>query len=102
MAQTTIDGIVACHRQTLPEQETTDLLRWFQKGEFSVLVKLAEGKVREHMADAVRKALESKEHPLQMTSSNVSLQHAQRYTTFLEVLQEFKAHKEPYQSIKWT
>lgn len=82
--------------------ETQDKLRRFLTGElFGVLTRVANDQASLHQIDALRAAvLAANGKPLKITATNASLEAAARYTTFVEVLTEFKEQPTPFQTIK--
>lgn len=82
--------------------ETQDKLRRLLNGEmFGVLTRLAEAHVTLHQVNALKNATGAcKGAPLKMEAADANLKVAAKYSTFIDVLTEFKEQKTPYQSVK--
>lgn len=77
--------------------ETQEALRgWLNKGEFSTLKLVAEAKVKQQLVIASNMGLLSQNHPGKAEPAAEALKKANRYQTFLDVLDEIV--KEPIHS----
>lgn len=78
-----------------PEQQAA-LRDWLNKGEFSTLKLVAEAKAKQQLVIASNMGLLSQRHPGKSEPASQALEKANRYQTFLDVLDEIV--KEPNHS----
>ncbi len=83
--------ILKAVRSTLTNAESEALRAWFEKTQCEQLREIARSKIREHSVAATNKALDSQEHNTYAEAASQDVKKAQRYITFLEVLQEIIA-----------
>lgn len=89
--------------EALPEKVGVDLQLWLSKPEQGTLVKVIQSSIKQHLAKATNAALQaSGDAPLKVNLADENLRTARRYMDFLDILQEIKDHKGPFEVIKWT
>ena len=93
--------MIEVRQEPLPLKSQDDLNHWLGLGAFSLLVKVAEARVKIHAAASLGHAVQAAQgSPLKYESANDDLQKASRYATFLDVLKEFHDQKEPFVTVK--
>lgn len=91
--------MITCNLEGLNITRATALRRWLDQSEFSTLVEVANAKVKAHAVKALNQALEGGRYEAKLDAANEDLKHAQRFQTFIDVLQEI-AKEDPYQIAK--
>lgn len=94
--------VITVALEPLPVEPDRELRSWLGKSSRQTLIRVAEAQVKRHQADALRDLVAAKDFEPKHDTASVSLKKAQRYATFIEVLEEFtnRAPGEPYTTAK--
>jgi len=82
--------------QPLSAEDTKNLQLWLAKPEGQILRKVVSSMGRAHLAEAMKDALEHAENNAKLDASNTKLAQAQRYQTFIKILDEIANQKKPF------
>lgn len=86
-------------RTTLTIAETEKLRSWFEQGQCEQLREIVRSKVRENLMLASNIAMDSSPVNSYLEGAAVKLREAQRYQTFLTVLEEIIATKANFEIV---
>lgn len=88
-------GIVVSLEQLSTEQER-ELRSWLGKSSRQTLIRVADAQVKRYQADALRDLVAMKDFDGKQAAAEVNIKKAQRYATFIDVLEELTAQNEPH------
>jgi len=88
-------------RPVVLENESEMRLRhWFKAPEYKILLQVIEAKITEHQTAALKAAMDSKRFEKYNDAANDDLSKAIRLKDCLDVLDELKNQKDPFQLFK--
>lgn len=85
-----VSSVLDIRSDPLPEKEGHDLALWLAKPEGKAMIRVVEGKMRQHLAEAMAPAMDARDHPLKLQSTDSELAKVHRYQTFLDVWNELR------------
>lgn len=88
-------AITVALEQLAPEQER-ELRSWLGKSSRQTLIRVADSQLKRHQADALRDMVAMSVWEAKQASAEASIKKAQRYQTFIDVLNEIADQKEHY------
>jgi hypothetical protein len=88
----------------LAQEQELALRRWLDRGECSTLEMVVESRARSLQIDALNESRKAADPngALYLDKANAQLQKANRYATFLAVLNEIKTHTEAFTVVRIT
>jgi len=94
--------MISCQLEPLPQSVDVGLREWLGKPHLATLRRVVDAKLKVFASKSINEALTAKDFERKLDAANASLLMAQRYQTFLDVLQEVTDQKETFQSAKLT
>lgn len=93
--------MIEVRQESLNIEAQDELHRWFEKGPFSTLVKVADAQQKLCEVKALTDSLSAATgYPLKMEAANQHLAEAAEYAIFLKILMQFKNQKANYVIVK--
>jgi hypothetical protein len=94
--------MITCQMESLPMDADRDLRQWLNRSARQTLVRLADSKVKLAQTEALTAAVEAKDYPFKSEAAEAKMREAQRYQTFIDVLEEFSQTKGTFYVAKLT
>lgn len=81
---------------SLTQKEEDEFRSWINHNACATLVKIVRSRLKESAAKALEDACKSPSAPLKLDAANVELIQAQRFQSFLEILEAIKQQDKPF------
>lgn len=94
--------MIICALEQLPANQDQELRLWLGRKEVETLKRVVLAMEQRWECEGLTEVVQSKDFPDKLNAANASFQRAQRYNTFLQVLQELINQRDRFTTAKLT
>ena len=81
---------------SLTQKEEDEFRSWINHNSCATLIKIVKSLLKESAAKALESACKAPDAPLKLDAANVELLRAQKYQSFLDILEAIKQQDKPF------